>query len=83
MVPPDEDLLITSRAISTDILDFRASCRQARRTGRYFGSPHPEYDVTADGRRFLLLETDAMAVRPEVILVQNWFEELRRLVPTP
>ena len=53
-----------------------------RLAATFFGSPHPEYDVTADGQRFLLLEADAMAGLPQVNLVQNWFEELRRLVPT-
>jgi hypothetical protein len=42
------------------------------------------YDVTADGRRFLVVETKE---RPpikvtEMILIQNWAEELKRLVPT-
>lgn len=45
------------------------------------GSPRPQYDVTADGKRFLMLETDA-TVRPKLIVVQNWLEELKRLVPT-
>ncbi len=43
--------------------------------------------VSPDGQRFLLLanateNTDGEATQPQVILVQNWFEELRRLVPT-
>lgn len=42
------------------------------------------YDVTPDGRRFLMVEEKE---RPpikatQMILVQNWFEELKRLVPT-
>ena len=43
------------------------------------------YDVTADGQRFLMVQstvsTDS-AAPASIILVQNWFEELRRLVPT-
>ena len=39
----------------------------------------PGYDVAADGR-FLMVEEDPdESVR--VIVVQNWFEELKRLVP--
>ncbi len=43
--------------------------------------------VSPDGQRFLLLATatenaDGEAIQPQVIVVQNWFEELRRLVPT-
>jgi Tol biopolymer transport system component len=41
-----------------------------------------EFDVAADGQKFLLIRTDAAArpVRLDVIL--NWFEELRQRVPT-
>lgn len=50
------------------------------------GSPRPQYDVTADGQRFLMLAptpgTDSSVARPRIVVVQNWFEELKRLVPT-
>jgi serine/threonine-protein kinase len=38
------------------------------------------YDIAPDGKRFLMVETDA---RPptEVRLILDWFEELERLVP--
>jgi len=41
------------------------------------------YDVTPDGRRFLMVQT---MERPpitttQIVLVQNWHEELRRRVP--
>jgi serine/threonine-protein kinase len=43
------------------------------------------YDVSSDGKRFLMIKgpaTDAGATPPAVILVQHWDEELKRLVPT-
>jgi serine/threonine protein kinase/Tol biopolymer transport system component len=46
------------------------------------------YDVSGDGERFLMLkvgaadDADASAAEPRVIIVENWFEELKRLVPT-
>jgi serine/threonine-protein kinase len=43
------------------------------------------YDVSADGQRFLMvknLDQDKPVAPPQIILVQNWFEELKRLVPT-
>jgi hypothetical protein len=50
------------------------------------GSPRPQYDVTADGQRFLLLAsvpgTNASVARPRMVVIQNWFDELKRLVPT-
>jgi hypothetical protein len=43
------------------------------------------YDVAPDGRRFLMtLNTEPPTNRApaQMIFVQNWFEELKRVVPT-
>ena len=44
------------------------------------------YDVSPDGQRFLMIKagggSDQAAAPPSIIVVQNWFEELKRLVPT-
>ena len=40
------------------------------------------FDVSPDGQRFLMLKEDTGA-QQQIILVQNWFDELQRLVPTP
>ena len=49
------------------------------------GSPRPQYDVTADGQRFLLIAPDpassSSSGRSRIVVVQNWIEELKRLVP--
>ena len=42
------------------------------------------YDVSPDGRRFLMLQQRNSAPQPpvtHVVLVQNWLEELKRLAP--
>jgi serine/threonine-protein kinase len=42
------------------------------------------YDVSPDGRRFLMikdLEAGSDAPPPQIILVQNWFEELKKRLP--
>ena len=49
------------------------------------GSPVAIYDATADGQRFIM-EQDAdteesTAIPLQIIMVQNWTEELQRLVP--
>jgi serine/threonine-protein kinase len=46
------------------------------------------FDVMPDGQRFLMLfpanrTGDGAAVRPTITIVENWFEEVRRRVPTP
>jgi hypothetical protein len=46
------------------------------------------YDVSPDGARFLRIKvkeglTNASSANPQdIIVVQGWFEELKRLVPT-
>lgn len=50
--------------------------------------PARSYDVTPDGQRFLFIENAPVAdssgapAAPTLVIVQNWTEELKRLVPT-
>jgi serine/threonine-protein kinase len=44
-----------------------------------------DYDVSPDGQRFLVTMAGTGgddAAPPDIVIVQNWFEELKRLVPT-
>ena len=55
--------------------------------GRYFlGGFGRNYDVSLDGRRFLMIKpgggSGQAVASPTFIVVQNWAEELKRLVPT-
>jgi hypothetical protein len=47
-------------------------------------SPIRCWDISADGQRFLMVKDEERKPQPatEIIFVQNWFEELRRLAPT-
>jgi hypothetical protein len=43
------------------------------------------YDISSDGQRFLMLKeggADGTTAPASIIVVQNWVEELKRLVPT-
>ena len=41
------------------------------------------YDVSADGQRFLMLKpTQQAQAATQIVVVQNWFEELKQKVPT-
>jgi serine/threonine-protein kinase len=54
-------------------------------TAGNFGGTGRTYDVSPDGRRFLVLKLAASApsdVSTRLVVVQNWTEELKRLVPT-
>jgi hypothetical protein len=39
----------------------------------------PTYDVSTDGKRFLMVKQPANQVAPQIVLVLNWTEELKRL----
>lgn len=46
-------------------------------------NPGRTYDISPDGRRFILVKADAggaEATPPQVVIVENWIEELKRLV---
>ena len=49
------------------------------------GAPFRTYDVSSDGRRFLVLKnapaSQGTTSTPGIIVIQNWFEELKRRVP--
>ena len=41
------------------------------------------YDISPDGERFLMIkQVESASEASQIIVVQNWFEELKRLVPT-
>ena len=66
-------------------LAFEAGSPQELFTGIYAVSTGRMYDIHPDGDRFLMIkpaETAEGGLGSQVILVQNWFEELKQLVPT-
>jgi hypothetical protein len=51
-------------------------------TAGYFrGDGHAMYDVTPDDQRFVMLRSRADAVGTELILVDNWAEDLAERSP--
>ena len=49
------------------------------------GNEGRSYDVSPDGQRFLTVKPNKLdedAPPPQINIVLNWFEELKRLVPT-
>ncbi len=66
---------------------FAAGNPKALFEGQYVAGPGGRsYDVSPDGQQFLLIKAAVAAGSEEVpparfIIVENWFEELRRLVP--
>jgi serine/threonine-protein kinase len=39
------------------------------------------YDVAIDGKKFLMVKQNANQAAPQIVVVENWFEELKRLAP--
>lgn len=51
--------------------------------GHYLTGYHRNYDVSSDGQRFLMIkEAEGQPAATQLAVVLNWFEELKRLVPT-
>ena len=64
---------------------FKAESPEELFTGSYSVRTGRNYDIDPNGQRFLMIkpaETAEVALGSQVILVENWFEELKRLVPT-
>jgi len=66
---------------------FRAGRPEILFEGRYVTSrvmrSIPYYDISPDGQRFLMIkEETAQQDTAQINVVLNWFEELKRLVPT-
>jgi serine/threonine-protein kinase len=65
---------------------FRAGAAQVLLEGEYESGTYytyPNFDIAPDGKTFVMVKADEEWGRAtEIRLVQNWFEELKRLAPT-
>ncbi len=54
-------------------------------TGRYISAAGRKYDISPDGQQFLMVkearQRDDTSALTQLIVVLNWFEELKRRVP--
>ena len=65
--------------------DFKTGQEQVLFTATEYKSDyyHAAYDVTDDGQRFVMIRmSESGSLDEELIVVENWFEELRSLAPT-
>jgi serine/threonine-protein kinase len=67
---------------------FRPGTQQTLFRGPYLAGQalRGVYDVTEDGQRFLMIKRavgERDGVEQTIVIVENWVEELERLVPTP
>jgi hypothetical protein len=69
----------------TTELSFSAGKPRVLFDGAYVPTPRsfPNYDVSPDGKRFLMLEGSEQGQAPtQINVLLNWFEELKRRVPS-
>jgi serine/threonine-protein kinase len=59
---------------------FRILGRRTLFEGLYADHTH-SYDVSPDGKRFLMVKEEEASTGSGLVVVQDWFEELKRLVP--
>ena len=50
---------------------------------RATGGPSRFFDLFPDGERLVMVQIGSASGREEFHVVENWFQELERLVPTP
>ncbi len=60
--------------------EFKVTGTEVLFKGRYLTNEYHNYDVAPDGR-FLMIQESQESTPPEIHVVLNWFEELKRLVP--
>jgi hypothetical protein len=78
--------MLTSLPVSTSGQTFWAG-RPTKILNTKYPQPNPSrhYDVSADGKRFLMLKDtpvdDRSATSASMVVVENWFEELKRVMP--
>jgi len=83
-VGPDDTLM----AVRVDAgKSFQFSTPTQVLAGRYYypGGPNSRtFDISPDGQRFLMIKIVNRDDKPrDIVVVQNWFTELKRLVPVP
>ena len=59
---------------ATRLFDTSEYASGLARTGR-------NYDISRDGRRFLMIKDEEQSSTGQINVVLNWHEELKRLVP--
>jgi serine/threonine-protein kinase len=72
-------------AVEAEASEFSFDAPVLLFSGSFFGAPGPtvsSYDVARDGRFLMVQGEDAVNSPASIVVVQNWFEELKRLVPT-
>ena len=73
-------------SIQTEDQTVRAGNARLLFEGAYVSHSNPPgfqlYDITPDGKRFLMMKEETDQQQSQINIILNWSEELKRLVPT-
>ena len=61
----------------------RPQAREHQGAGGHSSPGDRNYDLAPEGRFLMITQGGAPTASPEIVVVQNWLEELTRLVPLP
>jgi serine/threonine protein kinase/Tol biopolymer transport system component len=72
-------------AVSVDTNgSFRAEKPRRLFAGRFTGAGRdPSFDISPDGKRFVMVKSDEASALTKLTVVQNWFDDLKRRAPAP
>ena len=62
--------------------EFHATAAEVLFSGP-FETGSPNFDISADGTHFIMVEADADAKPTQINVVLNWAQELKRLIAAP
>jgi eukaryotic-like serine/threonine-protein kinase len=77
----EDGLKVLSARVVSQAPDLRFEKPQVLFESRFVQGSMRSFDVAPDGR-FLMIEAIDTAPSASIVVVQNWFEELKRLAPT-
>ena len=77
----DDELMVVPLELTPE---FRAGKPRVLFEGQFEwgGTNIRNYDIAPDGQRFVMIQAEEESARTEIVVVLNWFQELKRLVPT-
>ena len=85
---PSDPLGLMAVLVESEGIDFAVGTKTRLIDWPYVGGGTQalrKYDVSPDGARFLGIAMSDVGdvTRPRIVMVQNWFTEIERLVPVP
>ena len=82
MCPQRETALLSVMVVSIETEPTFKAGNPSSLFEHFYKGRYPFYDIAPDGQGFVMLENKKLEPLTQINVVLNWFEELKRLVPT-